>query len=117
MVNSEIEAIERNIKQAKVNADFGAAVERLKGNRDFQKVVLSGYFEQEAIRLVHLKADPNMQAPEKQASLVSQMDAIGAFKAFLDTALFKAEIATNSIESSEATLAEIYAEEAAEGVR
>jgi hypothetical protein len=114
MANEQIEAIERDIKKAKASVDFGKLVLKLKGNRDFQKVVLEGYFEQEAIRLVHLKASPHMQAPDKQAYIVGAIDAIGAFKGYLDAALWNADQAAASLESSEAELADALQEQAGE---
>lgn len=110
MGNMEIEAIERNIKEAKEIADFGAAVERLKANKDFQKVVLKGYFERESIRLVHLKSDDTRQSPESQRAILVQMDAIGVFSGFLGTALQLASIARKQIEQGEAAIEEIHAE-------
>lgn len=110
MVNTEIEAIERNIKQAEEIAEFGAAVERLRVNKDFQKVVQHGYFEREPIRLVHLKSDPAMQSAENQRSIVASMDAIGAFSAFLTQSLQRAEIASKQVAEGEAAIEEIAAE-------
>lgn len=115
MSNGTIQAIEENIRQAKKIADFGDAVERLKSNRDFKRVILEGYFEQEAIRLVHLKADPNMQSPDNQKSILTQMDAIGALSQYFNTALFKAGMARKAIAADEETRDEILAEELTNG--
>lgn len=109
MGNTEIEAIERNIKQAKEIAEFGAAVERLRSNKDFKKVVEQGYFEREPIRLVHLKADPAVQGPDAQRSIVAQMDAIGAFSAFLTQSLQRSEIARKQVAEGEAMVEELAA--------
>jgi hypothetical protein len=111
MISQTIDAIERNIEKAKAEVEFGAALERLKANKDFKKVVLEGYFEKEAIRLVHLKADCNMQSPEMQRSIVQQMDAIGSFSEFLNVRLQRAGMATKQIEADEETRDEILAEE------
>ena len=73
MANDQIASIEQDITKAKGVIDFSNALVRLKGNRDFKEVVLTGYFETEAIRLVHLKAEPHMQAPDSQLSIVSQI--------------------------------------------
>lgn len=97
-----LQAIEKNIEQAKELVELGKAVERLRSNREFKKVVVDGYFGDEAIRLVHLKADPSMQRPESQASIVKQMDAIGAFSQYLTTVLHQASLAEKAIETGEA---------------
>lgn len=115
MAQDVIQAIESNIKEARKIAEVGTALERLQSNRDFKKVVLEGYFEQEAVRLVHLKAEPAMQKPEMQQSILTQMDAIGSFAQYLDTVLHKASLATKAIASDEETRDEILAEELSRG--
>ena len=111
MSTETISAIERNMEKAKAVLDFSVALERLRGNRDFKKVVLEGYFEQEAIRLVHLKSDPNMQAPAIKQSIESQIDAIGQLSQFFSTALQKASMASRQIEADQETIEELAAEE------
>lgn len=111
MSTDTINAIERNMEKAKVVLDFSAALERLRSNRDFKKVVLEGYFEQEAIRLVHLKSDPNMQSPNAQQSIAGQIDAIGQLSQFFSTALQKASMASRQMEADQETLEELAAEE------
>ena len=94
-------------------AELGDALARLRGNRDFKKVILEGFFEQEAVRLVHLKADSNMQSPESQKSILTQLDAIGTLAQYLRTVDMRANLAKKSIEYDEQTLEEIAAEELA----
>lgn len=115
MANDVIQAIEANIKEAQKIADAGESLERLKLNRDFKRIVLEGYFEQEAIRLVHLKADPSMQSADMQKSIVTQMDAIGAMHQYFNTVLHKASIARKAIQADEETRDEILAEEVTHG--
>lgn len=107
MANDQIEAIERDISKARTFVEFGNKLQRLRDNKDFKEVVMVGYFEKEAVRLVHLKADPNMQDPESQASIVKQIDAIGAFSGFMHAAMAKAAKAAGAIEDGEAALVEI----------
>ena len=107
-----IQAIERNIAKAKSAMDLGTALERLRINRDFKKIVLEGYFEQEAIRLVHLKADPNMQKPESQLAILNQIDAIGTLVQYFNTVMFRADLASKSISDDEAMRDELIEEDA-----
>lgn len=107
---AQIKALDRNIKEAKQFLDMGVALERLQANKDFRAVIKSGYFEQEAIRLVHLKAAPDMQTAEKQADIVRQMDAIGALNQYFQTVFYKAEMADKNIEADELTREELLAE-------
>lgn len=109
--SNEIQELEENIQRAKAHVEFGSTVERLLSNRDFKKVISEGYFEQEAIRLVHLKADPNMQSTAQQESIVKQMDAIGSLKQYLRVKCRVAEQAVHSIAADEETRDELLAEE------
>ena len=110
MNQEAIQAIESNIREAKKLVEFGASLERLQANRDFKKVILDGYFAEEAIRLVHLKSDPNMQSADSQKAIIAQMDSIGAVRQYLDISLHRARMALKAISSDEETLDEIRAE-------
>lgn len=106
-----IQDIELNIKQAQLLVDTGNALERLRSNRDFKAVVMDGYFEKEAVRLVHLKGDPNMQTPEYQASIIKQMDAIGALNQYFNTVFHRASLAEKAIAADEETRDELLNED------
>lgn len=106
-----VQAIEENIRQAKAIAGKGDALERLRQNRDFKAVILDGYFKEEAIRLVHLKADPSMQSPDMQKSIIAQMDAIGSLNQYFTAVNQQSSIARKAIAADEETRDEILAEE------
>lgn len=110
-MNSEIEQIESNIRQHRELIEQGARVERLSKNADFKKLVMQGYFEQEAIRLVHLKADPAMQTPERQESIIKQIDAIGALHQYFHVISQQADLAEKSIAADEAMREELLRED------
>lgn len=110
MFKERIEEIELNIAQAKTIVEKGAALERLRTNRDFKKVVLEGYFEKEAIRLVHLKSDFNMQDAESQASIMDQINAIGSLSQYFNTVRHQSMLAEKAIASDEETREELMAE-------
>jgi CHAT domain-containing protein len=111
MNNSTIQAIEENIREARKIVELGNALERLMSNRDFKQVVKEGYFEQEAIRLVHLKADPSFQSADMQKSIVTQIDAIGAVTQYFNTVLHRAGQAEKAIEADEEARDELLAED------
>lgn len=111
MISAEVQQIEQNIKQAQKLVDVGESLERLSVNRDFKKVVLEGYFEQEAIRLVHLLSDPSMQSYESQSSINLQMNSIGSFKQYLTVLKYKASMADKSIAADEQMRDELLAED------
>lgn len=111
MANPQIAEIERNIKAGKAIAELGKALDRLRVNKDFKKVITEGYLEQEAIRLVHLKADPNFQTPERKAFVLASIDAIGGLVQYLNTVGQRADMADNSVAADERALEEVLAEE------
>lgn len=113
MSQEQIQAIEQNIREANKFVELGEALERLRTNKDFKKVISEGYFEREAIRLVHLKADPNMQSPDSQKSILAQIDAIGSLDQYFKAVFQQSSMARKAITSSEEMIDEIREEEAA----
>jgi hypothetical protein len=111
MTSDFVKDIETQLKVAKGIVEFHQSLERLADSKDFKKVILDGYFKDEAIRLVHLKADPAMQSADTQKSLLAQMDSIGALSSYFRSVRLKAEMAAKTIASNEDALAEIAAEE------
>lgn len=108
---NQVQRIQQNILRAKEIVEFDKALQRLEANRDFQKVIKEGYLKAEAIRLVHLKADPSMQTPERQLSVITQIDAIGGLASYFRTVSFAANMALKTIEGDEATLEDLAVEE------
>lgn len=94
---SQIQQIERNIKEANKLVDLGDALRRLENNRDFKRVIEEAYFKEEAVRLVHAKAAPDMQSAESQKSLMVQMDSIGNLSQFFQTLNYRAEMARKAV--------------------
>ena len=105
-----LQAIDKQIEQAKELVELGKAMERLRSNREFKKVIIDGYLSAEAVRLVHLKADPNMQKPESQAAIVKQMDAIGSFAEYMTVLIQQASLAQKAVETGEADKEDFLAE-------
>ena len=110
-MRNTIQQIELNIAEAKKIVDLGQALNRLENNRDFKKLILEGFFSHEAVRLVHLKADPNFQTPERQQSINTQMDAIGSLAQYFNTVNRNAALAAKSIDADEQTRDELLVEE------
>ena len=108
--SNDIQAVELNIKRAKELIDLGTALDHLRSNRDFKKVIIDGYFSDEAVRLVHLKGDPSMQGESSQTSIIKQMDSIASLYQYFFTIDMRASSAARSVESDEETLSELLAE-------
>jgi hypothetical protein len=102
MTNTDtLKALEASITQNKALVDNASALERLRNNRDFKQVIAKGYFEQEAVRLVHLKADPSQKSDASQASIVKQLDAIGSLSQYLQDILMLASMGAKGIQADE----------------
>lgn len=112
MSTEQIQAIDANIKAARKLVELGDALERLKSNKDFQAIIMSGYFEQEAIRLVQAKSNPGLQSPEMQKSIMTQIDSIGNLNLYFTTVAQQAALGRKNIEQDESMRDEILAEEA-----
>lgn len=110
MSNDQLQDIEENIKEARKIVEFGTSLERLRNNKDFKTVILEGYFKAEAIRLVHLKADPSMATAERQTSIIKQMDAIGALAEYFQVVYHQAGLARKAIDYGEEAMSEILEE-------
>lgn len=110
-VDRQIADIEQSIEQAKGDIAFGDALARLFANRDFKKVVLDGFLREEAVRLVHLLADPNMQSEDKQTAVIGEIKAIGCFRSYLQMIEHKSSMARKSLHYSEEVLAELSQEQ------
>lgn len=111
MSKTQVQAIEKNIELSKQFIELDKALERLEANKDFLKVIKEGYLEKEAIRLVHLKADPAMQTPDRQLSISKSIDGIGNLLDYFRTVSFTAAQALKAIEADEFERDELLAEE------
>lgn len=101
---NDVNTLEVTIKEAKKKIAKRNCLERLTKNKDFKTVVLEGFFEQEAIRLVHAKASPVCDSPESQASILSQIDAIGNFRAYLGLIMQEGNMAERAVGQHEEEL-------------
>lgn len=110
MSQQELRELESNIKDLNEMVQLGTALDRLRKNRDFKKVIEQEYLKEEAIRLVHLKADPNMQGEREQARVIRDLDAIGSFTQFLDLIVHKTDAAKDALDECEDLRAELEAD-------
>lgn len=104
-------SIERDIQNYKADIKFRDALARLEKNKDFIAVISEGYQKKEALRLVNLRVDPNTQAEHSQRNILRDIDAISALGSYLQHIHQQADIALNSLETSEQTLEAVLAEE------
>lgn len=110
MSEAQTTQIELTMNQAKDLISFAESLERLHKNRDFKKIFSEGYFKDEALRLVGLKADPNMQTPERQEQILRDIDAIGSLQQYFRTVYQRAAWAERAIQDGQEALEEIQNE-------
>ena len=111
----QLEQVELSIDQAKYSIEFMASLDRLTSNPDFVKIVLEGYFEAEAQRLVMLRVDPNFQEDVDQSELLRSIDSIGTLKMYFNMIMQFGVSAQRAMTADEATREEILAEDLANG--
>lgn len=107
----ELEQIELSISQAKLSTDNLHALNRLTKNKDFEQLILEGYFKEEASRLVLIKAEPQMESESDQATIAKHIDAIGYFRQYLHTIQQIGRMAERAIADDEKTREEMLAED------
>lgn len=105
-----IQELDEDISKAQSLVDMGNALERLLNNPDFKLVIMKGFFETEAIRLVQLKADPNTQSKKLQNKIIKQIDGVGYFRQHLQSIGQQADMAKEAINAAEITRQEILEE-------
>jgi hypothetical protein len=110
MQQEDFEEIEIDIKAAQELVKKGDALDRLSNNQDFRDIISQGYFQDEAVRLVHLKCAPSMQNPPMQASVLTCIDGIGNLSQYFSKIITQAEMARASILDSQDTLSEMAEE-------
>jgi hypothetical protein len=79
-----VEQLENNLNYAKEGIELAEGIDKLFRNPTFKKVILQGYFEKEAIRLVSLLSDPSMQDEDNQTSIQNAMRGIGELRSWLN---------------------------------
>lgn len=109
-LQGQLAAIDRDIEAAKKVIERADALQRLSSNRDFKTLITDGFFKEEALRLVFLKADSNMQSPEKQAAILRDLDTVSGLNSYFQTVCALANQAKGSLESNEAMREEIEQE-------
>ena len=111
-MSQESQAIEISIETAKKGIAKNNALTRLTKNKDFQTVIDTGYFAEEAARLVLLRGAPQMQTPEHQTGLLREMDAIAYLRQYFSTISMQGQQLERSLVADEITRDELAEEEA-----
>jgi len=109
-MNPDVETIELSISESQKYIDKMESIFKLSKNKDFNAVIEKGYFEEEASRLVLLKADPSMQSESDQNMINKSIDSIGYFRQYLRSVIQMGRMMERSIEDDKRTREELLAE-------
>lgn len=110
MSQSDIQEVEITIEQARKQIKMRDAVERLMNNQDFKDIVLEQYLREEAVRLVHLKADAQMQDERRQRNMDMGIAGIGLFRVFCERIQREGDEAEEALDGHLETLDQVQSE-------
>jgi len=109
--DAQLEAVELSIENAKRNITRMDTLQKLTNNKEFNTIVVEGYFKDEASRLVLLKADPSLQGDVEQKSIKNQINAIGYVRQYFNTVMQIGIMSSKAINDDEETRESILAGE------
>jgi hypothetical protein len=109
-MNEDVQDIDISIEQANKSIDKMNALNKLRDNKNFVDVIFKGYFEEEASRLVLMKAEPAMANKDDQEAIMKHIDAIGHLRQHFNTILQFGRMAEKAKEADEITREELLAE-------
>ena len=104
--NAEVQ-IELSIDQAKEFLDKSEALRRLERNEDFKKLIIEGYLEKEAVRLVGLLMDSEMQEDLEKDLINKELYGISSMRLYLRNVHLIAAQMKNQVARSEEVLEEL----------
>lgn len=109
-MSTEIQQIELSIEEAQKMVDRKNQLEKLFGNREFKKVVLDGYFKEEAARLATLTGDSALVAQRPEIFLAIQ--SIAKLQEYFRTVALMGNSAEAELAEAQEVLDELRAEAA-----
>lgn len=95
-LEAEVQELEISIDEAKHAVEAAQMAQRLFNNADFRKVIVEGYFRDEAARLAMVHAEPSLR-PDIQAAIMNDMKGPGALKRYLSHMVQRGFAAENEI--------------------
>ncbi len=110
MSEAEIEELVVTIDEARSIVRKKMDILKLESNREFKRVILEGYFKEEAARVTSALADPTMYHLREQ--LQEQLIAISHFEQYLRVAIIMGHRAEVDIIEGEAEIDELREEAA-----
>ena len=108
---SDIQALERDIENAKAVVAQRDMALKLSENREFRKLIIEGFLRDEAARYVHISTDPSLSAQDRADALASAQ-AAGHLKRWLNAIIRMGDAAASGLVEAEQALDEMRAAEA-----
>ena len=102
-IETEIETLKSFIKRKEV-------LDRLRKNKDFQEIIMEGYFEKESKRLVMLKGDVNSDK-ETEEDCDKLIVGVGSLHRYFQTVEILGNSAKHQLEAAEQTKEELLEEQ------
>lgn len=109
-IEQQIEQVEISLENAKKAIHKMETLDRLYRNKDFQEVILEGYFKDEASRLVLLKGDVNIM-DDQERHCEKMINGIGCLRAYFQMVNHFGTQAEKAMEDDQATREELLAEQ------
>jgi len=108
---SDIKQLEDSIDESRKLVELKNAALKLSSNREFKKIILDGYFKDEAVRLAEVSAIANPNVDRNEVFLAIQ--AISLLKQYLQSIVRVGEMAEEDIYTNGEALDDARAEDAA----
>lgn len=106
---TEMEQVELTIEDAQKLIDRRDSLLKLQNNRDFKKIINEGFLKEEAVRLVHALADPNLAQFREQ--IQGSIEGIGVLLQYFHTITAMGNAAENEMREHQELLNELQNEE------
>lgn len=108
---AQLQQIEISLEDAQANVALAEKLSRLHKNKDFQELIVEGYFRDEASRAVLLKADPEMCEDREQKQLNDIITSIGGLRQYFHKVFRLGQMSEQSMEADKQTRQELLAED------
>lgn len=108
---NDLQALEVTMEVVKKNIERAKTLRRLTALPEFQDIILEGYFQGEAARLVLLRADVAMADKPQQKHTDRLIDGIGALHQYFSTIERMGEMSAQALAEQEQTREELLKEQ------
>lgn len=110
---AQLQQIEISLEDAQANVALAEKLDRLHKNKDFQELIIEGYFRDEASRAVLLKSDPEMCEDREQKQISDIITSIGGLRQYFHKVFRLGQMSQQSMEADKQTRQDLLAEDLA----